>query len=195
MDEQFDILKETLGLSQPHGTGQQDDQPEGTIVIRIATYGVPDKDGDIFEPGSLVPAGNLVAHGKFMHSDGLPVGSGPLTSDGRHVYHHVKFDMQNPEAAEQYRFIRQMGDSAQFSFRARGQQRERYRTAEGHLASRIKEATVYETSPVWLGAGDTKLIMAKSVGSPTTQADDRIGPPMFYTRLWADTQILEEEDR
>ena len=135
-----------------------EDAGPGSASFVFAREGEYDKDGDLFKAGSLAlerEKGTLV---DFEHSS-TPAGVWTLSRDGSAVMANVDF-LDTQAGQDTRKYLAAMGESAQFSFRARSSEW-KYDDNYGMV---FDKATVYEASPVLVGAGNgTKLETIKSL--------------------------------
>ena len=133
-----------------------DEENSNSMSFIVAREGVMDKEGDVFAPGSLSmdrDKGTLVS---FQHNN-TPAGVFTLRKEGGNIIADAEF-LDTEIGQDVRKYIKAMGDSAQFSFRATVQDYDEQK--EGGYY--IKKAVVYETSPVLTGAGDTELVSIKA---------------------------------
>lgn len=141
---------------------KEDSDYPGFAKFTICVEGEVDKDGDVFAPMSvdmMREKGTLVS---FQHNN-TPAGTWELSREGNKVYANVKF--LDTEAGQNTRkYLRDMGTSAQFSFRARVEEYEERSGITGLVYNKVK---AYEASPVFVGAGNTQLSTIKSATENT----------------------------
>ncbi|MFQ5850899.1 MAG: HK97 family phage prohead protease [Candidatus Binatia bacterium] len=152
-------FKENVGY-----TKALNENGEGAAVI--ATLDVVDKDNDVTRPGAF---GNQVVFKVPVHDwKMVPIGKARIeevadeaiahfklnlkTTLGREWYEHLKFDMENPPAKQQY--------SYGFSIPDGGSEDGEF---DGKMVRFLKKLVVHEVSPVLLGAGvGTRTLAIKS---------------------------------
>lgn len=136
----------------------------GEFEAVIATLGVIDSDGDIIQPGAFKGA-DSVSILPTHNSQSVPLGKGRIeergdqavvvgkmnldTQPGREWHSHLKFDMENPPARQEWSFGFMIEDSAS-------------ETRDGQEIRLLKSLDVFEASPVLLGAGvNTRTLAVK----------------------------------
>lgn len=139
------------------------DDEAGTAKFIFAREGELDKDGDMFAPGSIRPEAEKIAMVSWQHSrNSLPVAAGTMSRDGNDVVADVLF-LDTQAAQDTRAYLKAMGDSAQFSFGFRVHD---YGFDDNVPGIIWKDVSVYELSPVFVGAGDTELIEVKEKAMP-----------------------------
>ena len=137
---------------------KEEDEGPGHAKWQFATEGEIDKDGDRFDVGSIGMEGGKGRVARFQHNN-EPAGTWTLSREGTKVYANVSF--YKSAAGQACREdVREMGEDCQFSFRAKVSE---YYFADDVPGIAFKSVRAYETSPVYVGAGnDTKLVTIKS---------------------------------
>lgn len=134
-----------------------DDGP-GTAKFSICTEGEVDRDGDMFKAGALELEREKATMVSFQHNQ-EPAGVWTMSRSGGDVYANVEF-LDTEAGQDTRKYLEKMGDSAQFSFRARS---DAWNYMDEGYGIVFDKATVYEASPVMMGAGnDTRLESIKS---------------------------------
>ena len=137
---------------------QLDGDGPGEAVFEFATEGDEDKDGDVFQEGSIRLEREKAAFMSFQHGF-EPRGTWTLSRNGAKVIGTVKF-LSSAASQEMREFLDEMGESAQFSFRFRPLE---YAYRENGKGLLFKDVIAYEASPVFIGAGNgTRLTAIKS---------------------------------
>lgn len=151
-----DILKSVTGSLID--ISKEEDEGPGHARWEFATEGEVDKDGDRFDVGSIGMERERGTVAKFQHNN-EPAGTWTLHREGTRVYADVTF-LDTTAGQDCRKYVAAMGDSAQFSFRAKVSE---YYFADDVPGIAFKSVRAYETSPVYVGAGnDTKLVTIKS---------------------------------
>lgn len=167
MNALYDLQKATETLTELEKTlvgtlleiSKEEDETEHTAVWSIAVEGEIDRDGDMFAPGSIEMMRDKGTVVHFQHSY-EPAGVWTLSRNGNQVMANVTF-LKTEVGKGCYEYVKAMDDSCQFSFRAR------YapggiRVQDGVPGLVFSKVMAYETSPVMVGAGETKLVSIKS---------------------------------
>ena len=150
-----------------------EDDGAGSASFSIATEGEYDKEGDFFKAGSMYTERAKATLVSFMHNN-EPAGTWTMRKDGLNVIADVEF-LDTETGQDVRKYLKAMGDSAQFSFRGRAEEWV-YDENWGRI---IEKACVYEASPVLMGAGnDTRLEMVKNKSKEGT-----MGPEQFEKLL------------
>ena len=148
-------------------SSEYDDGCKGSAKWSIAIEGVLDKDGDRFDPYSIEmerEKGTLVS---FQHNY-QPAGVWELSRSGNTVYANVQF-LDTQAGQDTRKYVKAMGDSCQFSFRARMSE---YGFADDVPGIIFKKVKAFETSPVFIGAGETNLVTVKSLNNEGKGMDE-----------------------
>lgn len=150
-----------------------DDKKEGTFVARIATLNVIDKDGDLTKPGAFKKGQEVLIsayqHGSWMGS--LPVGKAVIRVDGDDVLAVGEFNLNTAAGTEHYEAVKFSGGLQEWSYGFRVDEAGED-TIDGSKIRVLKKLTVFEISPVLLGAGvDTGTLAIKSLTTYSDQAE------------------------
>lgn len=128
----------------------------GEAVVRFATLGVVDLDGDIIEPGAIGRQRVKVsAFGHTSWGGALPVGAGETRESGDAAIADVRFFLDTQHGRDHWETVKGLGDLQEYSFgfdvleEARPSEEQRAAGAKRVL----KRLTVHEVSPVFRGAG------------------------------------------
>ena len=131
---------------------------KGALEIAFCRYGDTDKDGDVFEVGSLYSTGNVLMS-QFNHSLDVPVGVGVLGQSGMDRTWAGQMHMASQVALDHLAHIIAMDEDQEYSFRAL---LEEWKFGENYGLI-IVRARVIEVSPVMVGAGNhTGTLAVKS---------------------------------
>ncbi len=152
---------------------QLDDAKEGTFVARIATLNVIDKDGDITKAGAFKKGQEVLIsayqHGSWMGS--LPVGKAVIKVDGDDVLAVGEFNLNTAAGTEHYEAVKFSAGLQEWSYGFRVDEAGED-TIDGSKIRVLKKLTVFEISPVLLGAGvDTGTLAIKSLATYSDQAE------------------------
>ena len=133
------------------------DQEEGTVQAVFSTFNVLDKDGDIVMPtafthGQAVP---MVWH----HDWASPVGKGVIRVEETRAVFDGAFFMDTQAGQEAYKTVKAMGELQEWSWGFRITDAA-YEQRDGEFVRLIKRATLFEVSPVLVGAGEGTYTLA-----------------------------------
>ena len=143
---------------------QLDEEKEGTFVARIATLNVIDKDGDETKPGAFENGREVLVssymHGSWMGS--LPVGKAVINESGKDVLATGEFNLKSEAGREHYESVKFSGGLQEWSYGFKVDESHE-ETRDGQKVRVLKKVSVFEISPVLLGAGvDTATLAIKS---------------------------------
>ena len=176
---------------------------EGKVSAVFSVFNSLDSDGDIVLPGSIksgFKSGSVPM--VWAHKWDMPIGQGSIDSDGDKATFNGEFFMDTESGKEAYKIVKNMADMQQWSFGYRVNDAERGKIGEGEEekdARFLKDLTVFEVSPVLVGANqDTYTMAIKSneellkeiVGTDEEKAV--LGSSSFGKEPVSET--LEEED-
>jgi HK97 family phage prohead protease len=144
----------------------------GAVKAVFATLGVVDHDGDIILPGSI-PNGHEVRMSAYNHASwggSLPVGKGTIAEVGNELVFNGQFFMDTSHGADTYKTVKGLGALGEWSFGFDVLEKDEVTDlATNKEVRRLKKLSVYEVSPVLLGAGiGTRTTDIKSKGESTT---------------------------
>ncbi len=150
-----------------------DEAKEGSFIARIATLGIIDKDGDETKPGAFKGNGPVLIsayqHGSWMGS--LPVGKATISEDGKDALAHGEFNLKTDAGREHYESVKFSGGLQEWSYGFKVDESDEV-TRDGQKIRVLKKVTVFEISPVLLGAGiDTGTLAIKSGATYADQAE------------------------
>ena len=147
---------------------KDDEEGPGTAKWSFAAEGEIDKHGDYFAAGAIDMERAKGTVASFNHND-VPAGVWTMSREGNILYANVDFlDTQAGQDCRKY--VKAMGPDAQFSFKAKVIEREFSRDIPGIL---YKSVRAYETSPVFIGAGNnTRLVTVKSLENKESDMDE-----------------------
>ena len=143
---------------------QLDDEKEGSFVARIATLNVIDKDGDETKPGAFENGKEVLVssymHGSWMGS--LPVGKAVINESGKDVLATGEFNLKSEAGREHYESVKFSGGLQEWSYGFKVDESDE-ETRDGQKIRVLKKVSVFEISPVLVGAGvDTATLAIKS---------------------------------
>ena len=140
----------------------------GQVEAVFSIFNSLDSDGDVVVPGA-VKSGfkNNQVPMVWSHKWDMPIGKGTITQDDDKAVFKGEFFMDTDSGKEAYNLVKNMGDMQQWSFGYKVNDSEFHKTKvnedeEAH-ARYLKDLTVYEVSPVLVGANqDTYTLAIKS---------------------------------
>ena len=137
---------------------------EGKVSAVFSVFNSLDSDGDIVLPGSIksgFKSGSVPM--VWAHKWDMPIGKGSIDSDGEKATFNGEFFMDTESGKEAYKIVKNMADMQQWSFGYRVNDAERGKIGEGEEekdARFLKDLTVFEVSPVLVGANQDTYTMA-----------------------------------
>lgn len=144
----------------------------GTVKAVFATLGVVDHDGDIIPAGAIVN-GQKVRISAYNHSSwggAMPVGKGTISEVGNELIFDGQFFLDTAGGLETYKTVKNIGELGEWSFGFDVLEKEFIKDpATNQDIRRLKKLSVYEVSPVLLGAGiDTRTLDIKGLGADSS---------------------------
>jgi HK97 family phage prohead protease len=139
-------------------------ETEGKVSAVFSVFNSLDSDGDIVLPGSIksgFKSGSVPM--VWAHKWDMPIGKGSIKSDGDKATFEGEFFMDTESGKEAYKIVKNMADMQQWSFGYRVNDAERGKIGEGDEekdARFLKDLTVFEVSPVLVGANQDTYTMA-----------------------------------
>ena len=137
----------------------------GQVEAVFSIFNSLDSDGDVVMPGA-VKSGfkNNQVPMVWSHKWDMPIGKGTINQDNDKAIFKGEFFMDTESGKEAYNLVKNMGDMQQWSFGYKVNDSE-FAKADGQDsdARYLKDLTVYEVSPVLVGANqDTYTLAIKS---------------------------------
>ena len=139
-------------------------ESEGKVSAVFSVFNSLDSDGDIVLPGSIksgFKSGSVPM--VWAHKWDMPIGKGTINSDGDKATFEGEFFMDTESGKEAYNIVKNMADMQQWSFGYRVNDAERGKIGEGDEekdARFLKDLTVFEVSPVLVGANQETYTLA-----------------------------------
>ena len=139
-------------------------ETEGKVSAVFSVFNSLDSDGDVVLPGSIksgFKSGSVPM--VWAHKWDMPIGKGSIDSDGEKATFSGEFFMDTESGKEAYKIVKNMADMQQWSFGYRVNAAERGKIGEGDEekdARFLKDLTVFEVSPVLVGANQDTYTMA-----------------------------------
>ena len=181
-----------------------DDDEQGVIIARFATFNVIDHDGDIIRPKSV--GKQKIYAGLFNHADGLPPGDAETYEETDGPYARIRYDQEDPEGLRHYRFLKRRANaklpvewSMRFYIEKGGLLPEKDPLYEPNVGFfdgggpyEIKKMDIVSVDPVGRGAGiNTATVEAKECGPAceARRAGESGAASLDYDRL---AQVIAE---
>jgi len=140
----------------------------GQVEAVFSLFNSLDSDGDVVVPGA-VKSGfkNNQVPMVWSHKWDMPIGKGTISQDDDKAVFKGEFFMDTESGKEAYNLVKNMGDMQQWSFGYKVNDSEFSKTKDNDgddtNARYLKDLTVYEVSPVLVGANqDTYTLAIKS---------------------------------
>ena len=138
---------------------------EGKVSAVFSVFNSIDSDGDVVVPGSInsgFKSGDVPM--VWAHKWDMPIGKGKITQDEGKATFEGGFFMDTDSGKEAYKIVKNMGDMQQWSFGYKVNDAEVSPYKEGSDeevdARYLKDLTVFEVSPVLVGANQDTYTMA-----------------------------------
>ena len=140
-------------------------EAEGKVSAVFSVFNNLDSDGDVVLPGAIksgFKSGSVPM--VWAHKWDMPIGKGSIKEDGDKATFEGTFFMDTESGKEAYNIVKNMGDLQQWSFgyRVTDSERGSFKDADDNEldARYLKELTVFEVSPVLVGANQDTYTMA-----------------------------------
>lgn len=137
----------------------------GQVEAVFSLFNSLDSDGDVVVPGA-VKSGfkNNQVPMVWSHKWDMPIGKGTIEQDDDKAVFKGEFFMDTESGKEAYNLVKNMGDMQQWSFGYKVNDSEYAKADDNSTNARyLKDLTVYEVSPVLVGANqDTYTLAIKS---------------------------------
>ena len=153
------------------------DDEKGSVEAVFSVFNNMDTDGDVMVPGSIQSGfkDNQVPM-VFAHKWDQPIGKGVISQDENKAVFKGSFFMDTEAGKEAYALAKGMGDLQEWSFGFRIDDSEvkgfQSEDMEDEIDARyIKSATVYEVSPVLVGANRETYTLAIKSGEEAVYED------------------------
>ena len=141
-------------------------EAEGKVSAVFSVFNSLDSDGDVVLPGSIksgFKSGDVPM--VWAHKWDMPIGKGRIKEDDGKATFDGEFFMDTDSGQEAYKIVKNMGDMQQWSFGYRVNDAETapFKSADSENeqdARYLKDLTVFEVSPVLVGANQETYTMA-----------------------------------
>lgn len=152
MNTDFEYKQFTVDMSEP-GIGAE--APEGTILAKVATLGIPDYEDDVIVPGSIGRQEIFVSswnhNCKQLFTNNPPVGRGIIYEDGNDLIADMKFFLDLEDGDRAYKRVKNLEDLCRWSIAYTVQEadyKELVEDGDYRMLRFINKAKVDESSPV-----------------------------------------------
>tara|TARA_B100000902_G_scaffold306822_1_gene295610 strand:+ start:7160 stop:8449 length:1290 start_codon:yes stop_codon:yes gene_type:complete len=150
---------------------KEDGEEKGSVEAVFSVYNNVDSDGDVVIPGAVKSgfANNQVPM-VFAHKWDQPIGKGVIEEKDDSAVFKGSFFMDTEAGKEAYNLVKSMGDLQQWSFGFRVNDSEvgKVQKDDSETQARfLKDLTVYEVSPVLVGANQETYTLAIKTGEDT----------------------------
>ena len=162
---------------------------KGAVEAVFSVFNNKDSDGDVVIPGAVrsgFKSGDVPM--VWSHKWDMPIGKGKIKQDNDKATFEGNFFMDTEAGKEAYNLVKSMGDLQQWSFGFRVEDSEvgkwqKNADAEEETARYLKDLTVYEVSPVLVGANQETYTMAIKEASEKDELEKKV----------VDTESMDEE--
>ena len=160
---------------------QLKEESEGKVSAVFSVFNSLDSDGDVVEPGAIksgFKSGNVPM--VWAHKWDMPIGKGYITEDNDKATFTGEFFMDTDSGKEAYKIVKNMGDMQQWSFGYRVNDSEYGKLKKDGSDNEedvrfLKDLTVFEVSPVLVGANqETYTLAIKSNTDLLKDIDDEV---------------------
>ena len=139
---------------------------KGEVKAVFSVFNNVDSDGDVVIPGAVksgFKSGDVPM--VWSHKWDMPIGKGKISQDNDQATFSGSFFMDTESGKEAYNLVKNMGDLQQWSFGFRVNDSEygkfqKDANDEGEDVRYLKDLSVYEVSPVLVGANQDTFTMA-----------------------------------
>jgi len=137
---------------------------EGKVSAVFSVFNTLDSDGDVVVPEAIksgFKSGSVPM--VWAHKWDMPIGKGAIKQDGDKATFEGEFFMDTESGKEAYNLVKAMGDLQQWSFgyRVNDSERGKFKSGDTDVDARyLKDLSVYEVSPVLVGANQDTYTMA-----------------------------------
>jgi len=163
---------------------KEDGEEKGSVEAVFSVYNNVDSDGDVVVPGAVKSgfANNQVPM-VFAHKWDQPIGKGVIEEKEDSAVFKGSFFMDTEAGKEAYNLVKSMGDLQQWSFGFRVNDSEvgKVQKDDSETQARfLKDLTVYEVSPVLVGANQETYTLAIKSGEDTVYEKKEEKEPVAF---------------
>jgi len=172
---------------------------DGKVSAVFSVFNTLDSDGDVVVPDAIksgFKSGSVPM--VWAHKWDMPIGKGEIKQDGDKATFEGSFFMDTESGKEAYNLVKAMGDLQQWSFgyRVNDSERGAFEDEGKDMEARyLKDLSVYEVSPVLVGANQETYTMAiKSNNELLKELAEEKGVLGHSTFLENEAEGTEESD-
>jgi len=172
---------------------------DGKVSAVFSVFNTLDSDGDVVVPDAIksgFKSGSVPM--VWAHKWDMPIGKGEIKQDGDKATFEGSFFMDTDSGKEAYNLVKAMGDLQQWSFgyRVNDSERGAFEDEGKDMEARyLKDLSVYEVSPVLVGANQETYTMAiKSNNELLKELAEEKGVLGHSTFLENEAEGTEESD-
>jgi HK97 family phage prohead protease len=163
---------------------KEDGEEKGSVEAVFSVYNNVDSDGDVVVRGAVKSgfANNQVPM-VFAHKWDQPIGKGVIEEKEDSAVFKGSFFMDTEAGKEAYNLVKSMGDLQQWSFGFRVNDSEvgKVQKDDSETQARfLKDLTVYEVSPVLVGANQETYTLAIKSGEDTIYEKNEEKEPVAF---------------
>jgi HK97 family phage prohead protease len=163
---------------------KEEGEEKGSVEAVFSVYNNLDSDGDVVIPGAVKSGfkDNQVPM-VFAHKWDQPIGKGVIVEGEDSAVFKGSFFMETEAGKEAYNLVKSMGDLQQWSFGFRVNDSEvgKFQKDESESDVRfLKDLTVYEVSPVLVGANQETYTLAIKSGEDTVYEKKEEKEPVAF---------------
>jgi len=163
---------------------KEDREEKGSVEAVFSVYNNLDSDGDVVVPGAVKSGfkDNQVPM-VFAHKWDQPIGKGVIVEGEDSAVFKGSFFMDTEAGKEAYNLVKSMGDLQQWSFGFRVNDSEvgKFQKDDSESDVRfLKDLTVYEVSPVLVGANQETYTLAIKSGEDTVYEKKEEKEPVAF---------------
>jgi len=174
------------------------DDEKGSVEAVFSVFNNVDTDGDVVLPGAIKSGfkDNQVPM-VFAHKWDQPIGKGVIESDDEKATFRGTFFMDTEAGKEAYHLAKGMADLQEwsFGFRINDAEVKEFKSEDGdEISARfLKDLTVFEVSPVLVGANRETYTLAIKSGEEAVYEDSQKAAPkdLFKTQEEAEDRAKE----
>ena len=163
---------------------KEEGEEKGSVEAVFSVYNNLDSDGDVVVPGAVKSGfkDNQVPM-VFAHKWDQPIGKGVIVENEDSAVFKGSFFMETEAGKEAYNLVKSMGDLQQWSFGFRVNDSEIGKFKKNDSESEVrylKDLTVYEVSPVLVGANQETYTLAIKSGEDTVYEKKEEKEPVAF---------------
>ena len=178
---------------------QLKEESEGKVSAVFSVFNSLDSDGDVVEAGAIqsgFKSGDVPM--VWAHKWDMPIGKGQIVEDKDKATFNGEFFMDTESGQEAYKLVKNMGDLQQWSFGYRVNESEYGKLKKDGSDNEedvrfLKDLTVFEVSPVLVGANqDTYTLAIKSNTELLKDMDSNVKDEMTVDEPQVEKDLYED---